>query len=275
MNHFPEVLQQDVLKLRPPNEGDLGVIINLMTDDRVARWLAALPQPFDKAAARTLLEYGQDDGQTLRLIEWQGETIGGLCLGVSLWYWMNPDFWRRGLTRRALSLALEAWFSSEVPPLYATSHIENAASRSMLTSMGFSLLPKQRRMFFQSTQSSELCCDYVMAPEQWHLLHPLKFRMGSISISPATQADVMALSHILPTKAGAPWPIPENLPAFIERHRFRGLHQGLFKIEDQNRRTVGAALVFDDDYRLFFLSQTDETKHRFDAQELLDAWQTK
>lgn len=275
MDHFPEVLQQDKLVLRPARSRDIGALVQQLNNDLVARWLAAVTRPFNEEAARTLMAHGQSGGEALRLIEWQGQPIGGLCLGSTLWYWMSPAFWRQGLTRQALTLALGAWFSGVVPPLTATSHVDNTASRCMLAGLGFAPLPVGRRMFFHSTGRSEPCQDYVLAPEQWHLLHPPALTVASTTLSPATQKDVTVLSQILSSAQQPPWPAPAQLWRFVEDHRFRGGHMGLFTLKDQNRRVIGGVLITEDATELQFLTPEDKARHRSDAVAALTRWQAR
>ena len=119
-------------------------------------------------------------------------------------------------------------------------------------------------MFFHSTQKSERCRDYVMAPEQWHLLHPPSIVAGSAKLRPARQKDIPTLARILPAAGPntTPWPKTEALPAFIETHRFRGRSQGLFVVMDENRRTVGMALIQGSNGQVCFLSEEDGARHR-------------
>lgn len=263
MNEIPELLEDDGLRLRPLIKADLPEIARHMNDDRVCGWLAAVSQPFN---ATELLRHSLHPNETLRVIELAGDVVGGLCIGASLWYWLTPDHWGRGLMRRALTLAIASHFArSAAPPLVATCHSDNTASRALLTRLGFALCPIGRRMFFHGTQRAEPCEDYLMAPEQWHLLHPPRLsldRLGGITLRPAQQKDAPTLSHMLPHAGREPWPEAEALPAFIEAHRFRGPARGLFVIEDNTRRNIGMVLFDQDGPHLRFLSREDETRHR-------------
>ncbi|MBY6141976.1 GNAT family N-acetyltransferase [Leisingera daeponensis] len=262
MDSLPEILTKGDLRLRPLTAADQTVVTGQFNDIRVARWLAAVAQPFGPEAARQLLAHGAHPGENLRIIEYQNKVAGGLCIGASLWYWLAPEFWRQGLMRRALKLAITARFANAGPPLIATCHADNTASRALLTGLGFSLCPAARRMFFHGTQTSEPCLDYVMAPEQWHLLHPLILLAGNLSLRPARQQDAPTLARMLPTTKSAHWPESEALPGFIEEHRYRGPGQGLFVISDDNRRSVGMALLTKTGPRLCFLSEAEDIRYR-------------
>lgn len=273
MHNFPDTLNQGGLRLRPPTATDLPDLLRHLNDPRVARWLAAVPQPFDTGAAGELLAHGMHAGENLRLIELDGSVVGGLCIGASLWYWLAPAFWRRGLMQRALDLAIPTYFTQPVPPLIATCHTENVASRSLLARLGFAQCLAGRRMFFQSTQTAEPCLDYLMAPEQWHLLHPPVIPVGPVSLRPAQQKDARSLAFLLARAEKDVWPTADALPSFIENHRFRGLGRGLFVIVDENRRSIGMALVTGFRTDLCFLSDDDEARHRTRiSAALADGW---
>lgn len=259
---FPEFLEDDHLRLRPLVPTDLPEISRQLSDDRVAPWLAAIAPPFDDRAAQELLSHSQHPGEHLRIIEQDGVIVGGICIGATLWYWLAPQVWGQGLMRRALTLLIATRFADHAPPLIATCHEENAASRGLLTRLGFSLAPTPRRMFFHPSGKAETCRDYLMAPEQWHLLHPPEFTAGLATLRPAQQKDAPALSRLLPSTATPPWPAPTELEHFIELHRFRGQEKGLFIVMDDNRRIVGMALITRRGNDLLFSPEAENARHR-------------
>ena len=269
MHGFPETLTADDLTLRPMEAADLPEIAQHLNDMRIARWFAAIPHPFTAAAEEELLAFGRDPGEHLRVVERAGLTIGGLCLGSSLWYWLVPDGWGQGVMRRCVQLAVAARFRQQGPPVHATCHVENAASRSLLTKLGFSPSPAGRRMFFQSTTRSEPWWDYVLAPEQWFLLNPPTIVAGATVLRPALQKDAAVLAHMLPRDGCQVWPAAEALPRFIETHRFRGPARGLFVIVDGNRRSVGMALIQEQKHSLRFLTDHEDRRHRGDVEAAL------
>ncbi|WP_417205150.1 GNAT family N-acetyltransferase [Antarctobacter sp.] len=262
MDGFPDTLEQDELLLRPPTEADLPDIAHQLGDPRIAPWLATVAQPVDAQQARALLIHGQHPGEEVRLICRDNSVLGALCIGAALWYWLDPNHWRGGIMKRALTLAIHARFARPAPPLVATCHEDNAPSRALLCQLGFAPYPIGRRMFFQGTQRAEPCRDYLLAPEQWHLLHPPKIAAGQATLRPARQSDAATLARMLPRAGTGPWPEAETLPAFIETHRFRGAREGLLVIEDDTRRSIGMALIAHGGPALCFLSDADERRHR-------------
>ncbi|MDW3224332.1 MAG: GNAT family N-acetyltransferase [Paracoccaceae bacterium] len=271
MDEFPEILEQDGLRLRPPTQSDLPAIASQINDDRVAPWLATVTRPFDDAAARALLDHGRHPGEHLRLIERNGTRVGGVCLGRGLWFWLAPAFWGNSIMHRALTLAIGTRFQQPAPPLIATCHDENSASRALLARLGFARSPTGRRMFFHGKQSSEPCHDHLLTPEQWHLLHPPIIVVGRTRLRPARQVDAATLALMLPQARDGRglWPEAEGLPTFIETHRFRGPRQGLFMVEDDTLRSVGMALIQRPKPALRFLDDTEQARHRADAEAAL------
>ncbi|MBU0644651.1 MAG: GNAT family N-acetyltransferase [Alphaproteobacteria bacterium] len=247
--------------LRQVRQEDRPTLIQQLNDPRIAPWLAAVPQPFGPSEADALLAHGQHSDEHLLIVEQGGAVAGCLCIGASLWYWLDPAFWGRGLMHHALQTAVATHFATLAPPLTATCHTDNAASQAVLTRLGFSPTPTLRKMFFQSAQSAQLCRDFVMTPEQWHLLHPPLIALNAVSLRPAEQKDAATLVRMLP-HAGSPiWPTPETIRAFIETHRFRGPPRGLFVILDAHRRSLGMALLTENTPALCFLSEEDAARH--------------
>lgn len=270
MKNCADILQQDDLLLRPLTQADLPTIARDLGDARVARWLAAVRQPFDAAAADEILAHSRDPGEMMRVIEQDGAVVGGLCIGAALWYWLTPDCWGQGLMQRALRMAIGARFCLPAPPVVATCHDDNTASQQLLTRLGFAPCPDGRRMFFHATQRAAPCRDYLLTPEQWHLLNPRIMTVGHTTLRPALQKDAPALVHILPCPGAEPWPDHEMLNAFIETHRFRGPARGLFVVQDENRRSIGAALVQSNRTSLRFLSDEDKARHCTNVNKALE-----
>lgn len=261
MDAFPQHLDTGAVLLRPLCEQDLPAIVHQLSDERVAPWLAAVPQPFGPTEAAALLEHSRQPGEFLRILEVEGVQAGCICLGAGLWYWLDPAYHGRGLMRDVLTAALGAWFAQPAPPQVATCREDNAASRALLTRLGFAQASRPRRMFFHGSGHSESCLDYLMAPEQWHLLHPPEHRIGKLILRPARQKDAPTLAKMLP-RAEPPWPTAAALTAFIETHRVRTPTVGLFTVMDETTRTVAMALLCPDSSPVLrYLSQDEADRH--------------
>lgn len=263
---------QQTFTLRTLEKGDMPAVIRQLNDPRIAPWLAAIPQPFDQPAVDALLAHAQHPGEDLRILEQDGAVAGCLCIGASVWYWLNPAYWGRGLMRQALQTAIAAHFSTPASPLTATCHEDNAASRGLLARLGFSQVATAHNMFFHSRASKQPCRDFLMTPEQWHLLHPPLLTLGSVTLRPAKQKDAPVLARMLPHAGSSLWPTVETLQTFIETHRFRGPPKGLFVIIDSNRRSIGMALLTDTTPTLRFLADEENARHRDQVNAALAQW---
>ncbi|MGB0659790.1 MAG: GNAT family N-acetyltransferase [Mangrovicoccus sp.] len=261
MGEFPEILEKDGLILRPMKEIDLPAIIAHLGNSEISQWLAAVPQPFEMAQAEELLEHGQHPGENLRVFDLDHSVIGGLCIGASFWYWLAPKYWRQGLMTRAALLALNAYFAHPAPPLSASCHPKNTASRALLTRLGFSQSPRKRRLFFHGLGKSQNCIDYVMTPEQWHFLNPPQLLAGGVTFRPAQQKDAAEIADLLPRDALPPWPAPEDVPHFIEKFRHRGPDTGLFLLQNELRQSIGLALFNASDLELRFADDRDAREY--------------
>lgn len=272
MGSFPDRIAADDLLLRPMAAGDLPQVARQLGDPGIARWMAAIRLPFGPAEAEEILALGRDPAQRLRVIERDGAVIGCLRLCPDLWFWLDPPAQGKGIMARALHLAITAHFAHAVPPLLASCRDDNTASRALLGRLGFARMASPRRMFFHAEGAARPCHDHVMAPEQWRLIHPPVIARGTLTLRPATQKDAPALMPILPRAGdpgGGPWPQPDALAAFIERHRHRAPGQGLWVLEDRHRRVIGMALAGPGAPLSRFLTAEDAARHGPDLGDVL------
>lgn len=223
----------------------MPALLTQLGDPRIADWMAAIPQPFDTSQARAFLTFAEDDSQKVRAVEINGTVIGGLCVGDSLWYWLAPYYWGRGLINTVLRAALTDHFAGPASPLIATSREDNSASIAVLRRLGFSPRPETRRMFFHSAGTSLLCRDHVMTPEQWHILNPPHLRGTQFTLRPARQADLATVQRLLEGSGrDNTWPASSerHVRRFLETHRYRGMGPALWIIENEERRALGVAI---------------------------------
>lgn len=235
-----ELIISQEISLRELTEADAPIIVDQLNTPEIAEWLAAVPQPFEPDHVSPLLDLAQTEGTALYGIEAGGKLSGCLCLGANTWFWLVPEFWKGGVMTMALHAAIHAYFNRVAAPLYATARLDNHASRALLKKLGFAALPDKRRMFFQSAGTSHQCEDFVLAPEQWHLMHPPRLDIDGATIRPATHKHASDLATFLPNRP--PWPKTDLLP-FIDKARFRGGFGGLFVIHDDNKQMIGAAVL--------------------------------
>lgn len=261
MREFPSEFAIGDIRLRPLCDTDLPQVAAQLSNREITQWLAAVPAEFGPAEAEALKSHSLSAGEELRVIEVGGALAGCLCIGAGLWYWLDQPFQGRGIMKAALGAALKAWFSGPVPPLLAMCRSSNTASRGLLTRLGFSQSPNTGRMFFQSIGRADVCHQYIMTPEQWHMLHPPIWKLASLTLKPAQQKDAQILARMLPVGENT-WPTTEALPNFIETHRVRCPRVGLFKIEDQHTRCIGLLLCTPDaPPEVLFLSDIEAQRH--------------
>jgi len=261
-------------RLRPFRQEDLDVILAQLGDPRVSEWLAAIRHPFDITQASEFLAFAADPTQKVRAMDIDGVVVGGLCVGDALWYWLAPAHWGRGHMTRTLRAALAEHFATPTPPLTATCREDNRASRTVLDRLGFSPFPRTRRMFFHAAQTSHVCRDHIMTPEQWHVLNPPCLRGPKITLRPARQTDLAAVQRLLQgLPAGGVWPqgTETKVRAFIETHRYRGTGPALWMIENDERRTLGMAVSGNGAPTIRFPDATDAERLLPDVLNLLSS----
>lgn len=274
MNQFPERIEAGGLLLRPLRTTDLDTVERHLGDPEIARWMAAVRQPFGRRDAEMLLALSREPSHAIRVVERGGAMVGCLGLSPDVWFWLDHAARGQGVMQLALRAAIGAHFARPAPPLLAACRQDNAASRALLAGLGFARMPVPRRMFFAAEGRACACLDHLMTAEQWLMLHPPVLRCGTFSLRPALQKDAPTLMHLLP-RAGEPeaglWPEPEALGAFIETHRCRRPGRGLFVVQDAHRRVIGMALVDAEVSSCFtrFLTTEDAAGHASTVTEVL------
>ncbi|MFV0303323.1 MAG: GNAT family N-acetyltransferase [Paracoccus sp. (in: a-proteobacteria)] len=258
---LPERIELDDLLLRPLVQDDRQPLIDQLGDLRVAEWLAAIRHPFGAQDADEIYAMAADPLRNLRALSRNGRMVGCLSLGHGIWFWLAPEVWGQGLMTRALGAALPLYFGAKNPPLIATCRRDNAASIALLAGLGFAARQGNERRHFHAAGQGFACSTYVMTPEQWHFLHPLRIEQEGLVLRPARQSDLPLLQHILieSDRTGtAPFSdqVPDSLSAFIEDYRHRGPQQALFVIEDDIGRGLAVALLGSDAEPRFLLSSS-------------------
>ncbi len=273
MTGFPDEIETEVCLLRPMASKDLAMVETHLSDPEIARWMAAVKHPFGRRDAEEILALSAEPSRGIRILEKDGVMIGCLGLSPDVWYWLDRGARGNGIMFHALRKAISAYFTRLAPPLIATCRDDNLSSQALLSRLGFSRIPVQKRMFFQIEGGAQPCHDHVMTSEQWLQLHPPILRQGSITLRPATQKDASTLMLMLPsaeTSDEGIWPQAETLNTFIETHRCRTAGQGLFVAEDEHRRVIAMVLLhppLSPDIR--YLSKEDNNRHAQHIETLL------
>jgi len=151
------------VRLRRHRDDDLERVLEGCTDPRTAYWLGRLPHPYSREHAsqfQLLRSAGMAAGTDLHMMLADPETdrlLGTVSLmhiheGMAeIGYWAHPDARGRGVMTEAVRMASRhAVIDVEdgglgLHRVYATVAVDNAASRHVLESAGYTLLGVERR----------------------------------------------------------------------------------------------------------------------------------
>ncbi len=159
-NMFPELARDDVYRLetrrlwlRWPRAADAPRLSELAGEWEVARMTATLPHPYRVGDAETFIKTSREDaarGEALRFVltdkGFPRTLLGAIGVetgdgGPQLGYWLGRPFWGNGYASEAAAAMTDAFFLiTGESQLGATVVAENAASRSVLESLGFVLV---------------------------------------------------------------------------------------------------------------------------------------
>ena len=141
------ILVTERLVMRPPHEDDLGDLVALANNRRVADMLGRMPHPYAEPEARAFLAHARDNqaGEVVYALSLAdtGAFVGCAGLhrterGLEMGYWVGEPYWRRGLaTEAAHALVDVAFRASDVDVLLASCRVVNPASRRVIQKCGF------------------------------------------------------------------------------------------------------------------------------------------
>lgn len=161
---FPEsveiVLSSGLLRLRPPCLQDGEAISKVLSDERVSRYLAALPCPLDDRSLRDYLDFLTGPDQVSRVLEFDGEFAGLISLSTQLTFWVARKYWRLGLASSAVKWAVEHHLKSfSSRSITAEVHAANQGSIRLLEKLGFEKTGQMKRRFSFVSETTE---DFVV-----------------------------------------------------------------------------------------------------------------
>ena len=135
------------LTLRPWWPEDAERLTQAIAHEAVATRLARMPWPYAKGDAEAFLALPRGAAEPrFAILAHEGDCprlIGSIGLrhedGVhELGYWLTPDAWGRGYATEAARIVIEqARHALGVRRIEASHHLDNAASRKVLTKLGF------------------------------------------------------------------------------------------------------------------------------------------
>lgn len=145
------------LRLRAVARGDLGRIVEAMSDWAVQQWLEDPPYPYTEADALAWLETVARDHQTGRprafaVAERAGDRLAG-CIALNgagaspmLGYWVHRDTWGLGYaTEAARGLLTYAREALGIQCVMSITDPDNRPSQRVLTKLGFACLGEAHR----------------------------------------------------------------------------------------------------------------------------------
>jgi RimJ/RimL family protein N-acetyltransferase len=149
-------LKTERLVLRHFTLDDAPRVRELVGNWRVARMLARVAYPYDERLAEEWIashERARATGKAFPFaIEKDGELVG--CVGLDaqedvqayeIGYWVGEPYWNRGIaTEAGRALVAHAFEKSRVDKLTAGHLVENHASGSVLTKLGFRYIGETR-----------------------------------------------------------------------------------------------------------------------------------
>ena len=133
---MPDHITTDRLILRRPVMADADVIVPLIGDLEVARWLTRVPHPYGLDDAREFLRRVSREGADVRFIEMNGVLVG--CIGTvnELGYWLGQNHWGRGYATEAARAMITRHFAQGQTELGSGHFTENSPSRHVQTNLG-------------------------------------------------------------------------------------------------------------------------------------------
>lgn len=85
-------------------------------------------------------------------------------------FWLDPDYWGKGLIREASDVATDFWFGILAQPvLRVPKAIDNAASRAISTGSGMRVVWRGQKDYVEGSLPTEL---WEITADEWHARRP-------------------------------------------------------------------------------------------------------
>ena len=131
-------LQTARLMLRPLRGSDRAAITDALNHWDVARWLSVVPFPYTLADADEFIDMAQHNpGDAHWAIDQGAGLIGVISVKPDMGYWLAQSHHGQGLMTEAANAVVEWYFTHYNDPVVSGYHAGNAASRAILTKLGF------------------------------------------------------------------------------------------------------------------------------------------
>jgi RimJ/RimL family protein N-acetyltransferase len=141
------MMQNKSVTLRDFRLSDKEKLIKVLNNPLVTQYLSSkIPCPYTKQDALWWINEGSRQG-FVKAICYEEKFVG--CIGVNpgefeyqycgeLGYWLDSDYWRKGITSEAISLLVDDVFSNtNIVRIFASVFSSNIASKQLLLKSGF------------------------------------------------------------------------------------------------------------------------------------------
>lgn len=166
-------------KLREWKYEDAGQLAEAADNPNIAKNLRnAFPNPYSLDDAKQFLDIcipEEGKGQLFRAIEADGKVIGGISISVKddvyeksaeLGYWLSEDYWRQGITSRAVQMICrEAFARFDIIRIFAEPFAHNAGSRGVLEKSGFTYEGTMRSGIYKNGEVHSYCMYSLLREE--------------------------------------------------------------------------------------------------------------
>ena len=132
------ILQTARLTLRPLAASDSTAITEALSNWDVTRWLSQVPFPYTRADADSfigMVQHSPDDAHWA--IDQGAGLIGLISVKPDLGYWLDQSHHGQGMMTEAARAVLTWYFTHHTAPVLSGHFAGNAASRAILTKLGF------------------------------------------------------------------------------------------------------------------------------------------
>ncbi len=130
------VLTTRRLTLRPIVKADADQITRGLSNWDVVQWLSAVPFPYARQDAIYFITEVVPTTTTWAIDAGEG-LIGVIGVKPDLGYWLNADFHGQHIMTEAASAVVQWYFENAEDDLISGHFVDNAASRTILTRLGF------------------------------------------------------------------------------------------------------------------------------------------
>lgn len=158
---------------------DASSIVAAANNPNIAKNLRnAFPHPYTFADALCFVNEcieNEGKGQMTRAIEVEGKAVGSIGVFLmkdvyeksgELGYWLAEDYWRQGITSRAVRMICkEAFARYDIIRIFAEPFADNAGSRAVLEKAGFTCEGIMRNGVYKNGEVHSYCM-YALLREE-------------------------------------------------------------------------------------------------------------